>query len=241
MDTYHKVIGTLIPDVDFHQNHFARALDRIVVGGDWLDLGAGTKIHDGYKVAPQEELARRVRSLVGIDPHAEHLKDNPYLTRAVSGSGEQLPFDAASFDIVSANMVLEHLEHPEAVFREVARVLRPGGAFCFVTPNVEHPFIAVSHLFLSRSSRSELAVAVEGRPAEHVFPTFYRANRRSTLRAQMRDVGLAEESLVVHRNIPFLRHPTPALIAESLFIKLCAIPPFDRFGADLVGVFRRAK
>ncbi len=45
----------------------------------------------------------------------------------VLGDVERLPVAAASVDGVVANMILHHLAHPDAVFREAARVLRPGG------------------------------------------------------------------------------------------------------------------
>jgi len=47
-----------------------------------------------------------------------------------------LPYEDASFDGVICVEVLEHLDGHEKLFREVGRVLRPGGAFVFTTPNV---------------------------------------------------------------------------------------------------------
>jgi SAM-dependent methyltransferase len=44
---------------------------------------------------------------------------------------EQLPFEANSFNSVVANFVVHHLARPEVVFREVNRVLKPGGRFAF--------------------------------------------------------------------------------------------------------------
>jgi SAM-dependent methyltransferase len=44
---------------------------------------------------------------------------------------EELPFEAESFDAVVANFVVHHLARPETVFREINRVLKPGGRFVF--------------------------------------------------------------------------------------------------------------
>ncbi|MHC5212106.1 MAG: class I SAM-dependent methyltransferase [Planctomycetota bacterium] len=46
-------------------------------------------------------------------------------------NAEQLPFEDESFDAVVSSFVVHHLARPEAVFREVRRVLRPGRRFAF--------------------------------------------------------------------------------------------------------------
>jgi len=55
------------------------------------------------------------------------------------GDGEQLPFADNSFDKVRAKQVLEHIEHVEAVFEEVYRVLKDGGSFVVEVPHAESP------------------------------------------------------------------------------------------------------
>ena len=64
-------------------------------------------------------------------------------------AAEHLPFGDATFDVVTASWVLEHLENPARTFAEIARVLRPGGHFLFVTPNRRHPLPRLS-LLLAR-------------------------------------------------------------------------------------------
>lgn len=46
-----------------------------------------------------------------------------------------LPFPNASFDIIVASEVLEHVADVDTMLDEVARVLKPGGIFLFDTPN----------------------------------------------------------------------------------------------------------
>ncbi len=50
---------------------------------------------------------------------------------------EKLPYPDASLDMVTAFQVIEHLENPFFVMREVARVLKPGGYFI---PSVPNPY-----------------------------------------------------------------------------------------------------
>ncbi len=49
---------------------------------------------------------------------------------------ESLSYDDATFDGVVCVEVLEHLDGHERLFREVQRILKPGGVFLFTTPNV---------------------------------------------------------------------------------------------------------
>ena len=59
------------------------------------------------------------------------------------GSIDAIPHDGASFDIVMAAHVLEHLPDPVAGLREMARVLKPGGRLfaCVTRPSLFGAFI----------------------------------------------------------------------------------------------------
>lgn len=48
---------------------------------------------------------------------------------------EALPFEAESFDVVVAGELLEHLQFPERLVDEAARVLKPGGRLVGSVPN----------------------------------------------------------------------------------------------------------
>ncbi|MBF0625488.1 MAG: methyltransferase domain-containing protein [Magnetococcales bacterium] len=94
-----------------------------------LDLGAG---HGDLIALFQQEWGVEATAL---DFHIErfHLKDVPIHQGDLNRG--PLPFAAASFDLVTASEVLEHLENPRALLREAARVLKPGGIAIFTTPN----------------------------------------------------------------------------------------------------------
>lgn len=84
-----------------------------------LDVGAG-----------QEQFGPRFREkgarYVAVDIERESLRPAPEIGGVV-GRGEDLPFAAASFDVVMSNNVLEHVRDPELLGDEMVRVVRPGG------------------------------------------------------------------------------------------------------------------
>lgn len=98
-----------------------------------LDLGCG-----GGLLA--NRLAREGFPVTGIDLASASLEVAARYdaTRSVCYAqcdARALPFEDASFDAVTAMDVLEHVEGPEHVVAEAARVLRPGGLFFFHTFN----------------------------------------------------------------------------------------------------------
>ena len=56
---------------------------------------------------------------------------------------ERLTFEDEQFDIVITQDVLEHVLLPDLAFREIARVLRPGGRHIFTVPLYQRPTTVV--------------------------------------------------------------------------------------------------
>jgi 2-polyprenyl-3-methyl-5-hydroxy-6-metoxy-1,4-benzoquinol methylase len=57
----------------------------------------------------------------------------------VAADAEHLPFPSGLFQSIECDAVLEHVQHPDQVVREMTRVLAPGGYMHLVTPFC-HPF-----------------------------------------------------------------------------------------------------
>jgi ubiquinone/menaquinone biosynthesis C-methylase UbiE len=157
-----------------------------------MDLGCG-------RGGVVELFWRDVKLAAGLDP------DGPSLTEhrthgmpVVTGRGEQLPFAGESFDLVVCIWVLEHLRDPETVLREVRRVLRPGGHFVFLTPNLRNPLLALNRLgrVLPQLQR-RLVPRLYGRIEADTFPVQYRANTASAIRALAASTGLQVADLRV--------------------------------------------
>ncbi len=56
------------------------------------------------------------------------------LEKVKLGAGEELPYDAGTFDLVTALDVVEHMDDDLAGLREMRRVLRPGGRVLLFVP-----------------------------------------------------------------------------------------------------------
>jgi len=192
-----------------------------------LDLGCGR----GGLV---EQLAFSPARIVGIDPDFDSLRDHrlPALPRAAALSG-RLPLAAASFDVVAASWLLEHLPNPATTFAEVGRVLRPGGVFVFITPNGRHP-LAWANRAAGQLGRAQgrLVARLYGRCEADTFPTTYRANSAAALVRLCAAAGLALTTL------EFVADPTYLAFSRPMFRAMAAFE--DRLPADrrihLVGV-----
>jgi SAM-dependent methyltransferase len=99
-----------------------------------------------------------------------------------------LPLDDGSVDLIMSRSVFEHLTDPQAVYREFARVLRPGGRVVFLTANMWDYGTLVARLVPNRF-HARIVKAVEGREEEDTFPTAYKTNTRADVDRLASDAG----------------------------------------------------
>jgi SAM-dependent methyltransferase len=198
-----------------------------------LDLGCGR----GGLV---EQLEHPLRQVIGVDPDLVSLREHRLagampLAAALS---DTLPFQEACFDMVLASWLLEHLAEPGKVMGEIGRVLRPGGVFVFITPNLRHPLIGLNNLINRFSNlQSKLVDLFYGRPSADTFPAYYRANTRAEIRKMAAGVGMA---LVVSQAIS---DPTYLALRPNWFdaaVRLEERLPPDR-AVHLVGMIEKGE
>ncbi|HEY2192313.1 MAG TPA: methyltransferase domain-containing protein [Actinomycetospora sp.] len=110
--------------------------DEVGVDGDVLDLMSSWVSH----------LSTPPRHLTVLGMNAAELGANTWAHERVVhdlNADPRLPFADASFDTVVCTVSVDYLTSPVAVFRDIGRVLRPGGRFAVTFSNRCFPTKAV--------------------------------------------------------------------------------------------------
>jgi 2-polyprenyl-3-methyl-5-hydroxy-6-metoxy-1,4-benzoquinol methylase len=148
--------------------------------GKLLDIGAG-----------RGELLLAAREqgwdAIGIEPSRQ------FATYAAKHSGasirseplEQCNFETDSFDVVILSAVLEHLYEPDATVREIARILRKGGALFVDVPNEGGLYFVLGNLYERLRGRDWVVNLAPTFSPFHVF-----GFNPKSLRAMLRKHGL---------------------------------------------------
>ncbi|MEQ1874194.1 MAG: class I SAM-dependent methyltransferase [Ilumatobacteraceae bacterium] len=120
-------------DPEYEEQILPLAAEELAGAKHVLDVGCG----DGQV----SRLATRLGAeVIGIDPtwncvSVAHTRGSATFAQAAAA---QLPFVDKSFDAVVACLVFEHIRDVDVAIAEVARVLQPGGRFCFF---LNHPLL----------------------------------------------------------------------------------------------------
>lgn len=229
----------IVPGLRSSQDAYEEILtDFVHTGTRWLDLGCGSSLLPPWKREAKHHLTSRAAVLVGLDRDLPGLLQNRTVGQRACGDIGRLPFADASFDLVSANMVVEHLDDPVTQFREIHRVLAPGGVFVCHTPNVRgYPVLAGR--WIPDAVKRLMARGLDGRREPDVFKTFYRANSARALkrlaavsRLRLRDLRMTVTSAV-------LAIVPPLALLELLWIRVLRSPGFQSLRPTMIATFAR--
>jgi len=95
--------------------------------GVMLDLGCGTKPYREYLLS-----LGNIEKYVGLDLETSNHYD--VSVADIHWNGKQIPLANCSIDSIITTEVLEHCPNPEAVIKEMHRILKPGGVVLLTVP-----------------------------------------------------------------------------------------------------------
>jgi SAM-dependent methyltransferase len=196
-----------------------------------LEYGAG---HGKWQNDPVI-LRRNLGNFVGrcakvvacdIDP-AVHRNPQANVLLLLEPSG-RLPVADASFDLISAFSVFEHVEDAESVAAELTRVLKPGGWVCAWTPN-KWGYVGIgARLVPKRLHKVVLSLVERHREEEDSFIPVYRMNTRSKLRRLFPQTNFRHYSYT-YDGQPFYHGDSVLLARLWQFVFWVTPPPFKAF------------
>lgn len=143
-----------------------------------LDIGCGAST----KIA----IKGKCREFIGVD-FDQRVGSNPGVDKLVHADISSLPFADNTFDLAISSLVVEHLEEPEACFKEIGRVCKTGAILIIYTPNILHYANWIVKLTPYRIQRWFLKYIIVYK--DEFFPTKYRANSPMKLAKMMRSAG----------------------------------------------------
>jgi ubiquinone/menaquinone biosynthesis C-methylase UbiE len=236
---YQKCEQLLVPGLQYSQTVYEQVLGQYVHPDTvWLDLGCGHQVLPGWREAEETRLVAGCKKIVGIDYDHHSLLHHRTISRRVRGDVSSLPFREDYFDLVTANMVVEHLSDPAAQFREVRRILKPGGYFIFHTPNSRGYSTALARL-VPEGIKGKLIYLLDGRQEEDVFETHYKANTSEQIadlahETRFRLVEL--RTLVTNATFALI---LPLALPELLVIRLLRNEAFKKYRTGIITVWQK--
>ena len=176
-----RMFGNKPTSMSVYHDLIAKAVEP---GMTVLDVGCGRGA-----IAPYSWHQHTNIKLWGIDPDPT-AAENPHLesfTLLTDDPNWQIP--SGTVDLAICRYVLEHVEDPTAFFRNLSRVLKPGGKFVFLTPNRWHPAMIASHWLPFGLKQRILALTKRADPHD-VFPTCYLLNSARAVKQAAQRFGL---------------------------------------------------
>jgi len=217
----------------------ATLLECIWPGIEWLDIGCGRQVVPDWVWTTEQasELLCDV-NLTGLDVD-EAIDDHPLLKARLRCLAENIPVPDNSFDLVTANMMMEHVREPGLVLHEVRRALRPGGCFLIHTPNRRYYLYRIAR-WVPQVVKNRVILWLENRKESDIFPTFYRFNTIEAVRAFADQARFQIQSLHFAGPTPsFLNTPFEKL--ERPIIRMLRRPEFERYRPSLIVKLRKPR
>lgn len=239
---YNWAQALLVPGLRNAQFAYRETLEaKLLPETRWLDIGCGRRLFPPWM--PQSEqvqlaMTRKVQATFGLDPDFASLKDNHFVQYRVHGDSSTLPFADDSFDLLTANMVIEHVADPVALLSEAFRVLRPTGFFLFHTPNMRS-YATLTARMVPETLKVGLIRYLEGRKGEDVFPTLYRMNTPKQVEKLASAAGFTVAEVKPTESSAQAVMLGPLVILELLWIRMLRHRSLSNLRSNLIVILQR--
>jgi len=206
------------------ETHPYRALERAIdaaVGSDSVVLDVGC----GHGAPNLQRLKGRAGRLYGIDlvDFDAQSDDMVLLNESIS---DLKSFADNSIDLAYSRSVMEHVADIENAYKELYRVLRPGGIYVFLTPN-RYDYASIIATLVPNRFHAKVVKLTEGRDEQDTFPIVYASNTFREIRRLSAANGFRIRRLERLGQYPsYLRFSRPLFWLGCLYEKALDKVPF---------------
>ncbi|MBC7999046.1 MAG: class I SAM-dependent methyltransferase [Leptolyngbya sp.] len=186
---------------DGYHDHFrALTMQTIEPMLKAVDAGVGTNLLDiatgpGYVA---DAAKRQGADVTAVDFSAEMIERAKKLYTGIDfqvGDAEALAFADQTFDIITMNFGLLHLENPEKALKEAFRVLKPGGVFALTVWSTPDKAVAFDKILAAVKAHGDATVKIPVGPPFFRFSDFEEM-KKSLMAAGFKTVQIDEIEMV---------------------------------------------
>lgn len=234
---YVRLQKTIAPTLRYSQDLYDDVLkSHLNPNVRWLDLGCGHRLSENDK--SEKYFVENSGLIVGLDYDLHSLKNHQSLDLKVRGDITKLPFGDSSFNLVTANMVVEHLDNPEMQFKEVNRILRPGGIFIFHSPNARGYSTMIARS-VPEKFKAKLIYFLQERKEEDIFETHYKANTLEKIQLLAQRSGFEVLKLKMLVSDAVFQVLPPLVALELVWIRILMTRPFRTLRTNIIAVLKK--
>lgn len=173
-----------------------------------LDAGCG---YDAYMIS---RFSGKAGKLIGADKIVMPKEAMRPGIDFIQCDLSDIPLKTESVDLVISRNVLEHIKDVGSVYDEISRVLKTGGHFIFLVPNLFDYASILSLIIPNRLHKRILLKIDPSRNDKDTFDVYYRSNTARSIRRLAQKAGFNIIS------IDYLSHYPYALVFNSLIFRV---------------------
>lgn len=196
-----------------------------------LDIGCGhgdflKKIHD------------KTQESYGIDPDEDALNKNNFIKHKKVADACSLPFENNFFDLIVSAWVLEHISDPLSAFKEINRVLKPGGKVVFLTPNALNYNVWLIRIIPERF-HDYFTKKLYNRKENDTYPKKYKVNTPNKIEKILSESGLNKSEIIINGDPSYISFNAPTFFFAKILESILDLSFLKSAKVHLIGVFNK--
>lgn len=213
------------------QYYYLKLLKQYTKNKIVLDAGCG-------KGDIMAEFKNQTKQIIGLDDDATLLKNNNIVDKKIVASLDKIPLVNNIIDAAVATFVIEHVKNPNDMFKEILRILKPGGKFIFITTNVYNPVMFFSML-LPYNIHKFLREKLLHKISEGTHETYYYANTYPKLNQLAKEAGFKSYKITRVGNPEYLSFSKVTVLPAVYFEKVIDNKYLAFFKMYLMGICQK--